>query len=93
VRVFAALIDLHCLGCQSLKDKRHVVKGLIESIRHKMNVSVSEVDYHDTWQRAKIGIAWISHDGVGAETYYSEIIRMIDSRAGLERISVERLEY
>jgi len=93
VRVFAVQIDLHIHGSQSLKDKRRVIRGLIESLKSKYNVSVVEIDYLDKWQRALIGIAWISHDGRGAESYLSEILSVVDNRDGVERIGTERFDY
>jgi len=93
VRVFAVQLDIHIHDSQSLKDKRRVVKSLVESLKSKFNVSVVEVDYLDKWQRALIGVAWISHDGRGAESYLSEILQVVDSRDGVERIGTERFDY
>src|SRR5437660_706977 len=38
-----ARFDLRIPACGSLKEKRHVVKGLTAGIRQKFNVSVAEV--------------------------------------------------
>ncbi len=37
--------DLRIPGSTSLKEKRHVVKALSASLRHRFNVSVAEVDH------------------------------------------------
>src|SRR5256885_17208615 len=51
----------------SLKDKRHVVKGLKDRLRHKFNVSVAEIDFQDLWQRGLVAAVTISSDHGRAE--------------------------
>lgn len=46
--------------CRSLKDKRMLIKGLTERLRKRGSISVSEVDYHDLWQRALIGFSIVA---------------------------------
>jgi len=41
----------------SLKDKRQVIQSIINRIRKRFNVSISEVDHHDLWQRSALGWA------------------------------------
>lgn len=47
---------------RSLKAKRFVLKGLIEKIRDRFNVSCSEVDGHDLWQASTIAIVMVGSD-------------------------------
>jgi len=47
-------VELFIPDSHSLKEKRAVVKGLKERIRHRFNVSVAETDYHELWQRAEV---------------------------------------
>jgi uncharacterized protein YlxP (DUF503 family) len=49
-------------GCRSLKDKRSVVKGLVERARNRFNASVAETGSLDLLQRADIGAALVSND-------------------------------
>jgi len=44
--------ELHLAACQSLKDKRHVLKSLKDRLHNKFNVSAAETAHHDLWQRA-----------------------------------------
>jgi len=55
-------IELHLPGSSSLKQKRVVVRSLIDRLRNRFNVAVSEVDHHDLWQRAALGIVTVSND-------------------------------
>ncbi len=47
---------------QSLKDKRHVVKGLKDRLRHKFNIAIAEIDCQDLWQRAVLAAVTVSGD-------------------------------
>jgi uncharacterized protein len=51
----------------SLKDKRHVVKSLKDRLRHKFNVSVAEIGYHDLWQRALVAAVTVASDRARGE--------------------------
>lgn len=78
---------------QSLKEKRSVMKRLMAKIRNDFNVAVTELAYHDLWQRTKLGIVTISNKKVHAEQVIQEVLRIIDTYPELERTitEVERL--
>jgi uncharacterized protein len=61
-------LEVRIEQAHSLKEKRHVVKGLKERLRNKFNVSVAEIDYHDLWQRSLIAAVTVSADQQHAET-------------------------
>ena len=46
----------------SLKDKRRVVRSVIDRVRHKFNAAVAEVGDLDAHRRATIGITVVSND-------------------------------
>ena len=46
----------------SLKEKRQVVKSLVAQLHNRFNVSAAEVEDHDLWQSAVVGVACISND-------------------------------
>lgn len=56
-------IELHIPASRSLKDKRQVVRGLKDRIRERARAAVAEVDHHDLWQRAALGVAVVTADG------------------------------
>jgi uncharacterized protein YlxP (DUF503 family) len=59
-------VELHFPFARSLKDKRMILRGLKDRAG-KFNVGVAEIDHHDLWQRATLGIVAIATDGVHAE--------------------------
>jgi hypothetical protein len=60
-------LELRLENSHSLKDKRHVVKGLKDRLRHKFNVAVAEIDYQDLWQRSMMAVVTVSSDHGHAE--------------------------
>jgi uncharacterized protein YlxP (DUF503 family) len=59
--------DLHLAGCQSLKDKRRIVKSLKDRLHQRFNVSAAEVDHQDVWQRAALACSVVTTDRRHAE--------------------------
>ena len=48
--------------CNSLKEKRKVVKAIVARIRNHFNALVAEVADNDIYQRAVIGISMVGSD-------------------------------
>jgi uncharacterized protein YlxP (DUF503 family) len=72
-------VTLHIYASQSLKDKRRVVRSLVERTRQRFNASVAEVDHLDAWQVAGIGFSCVSNSGAHADRMLAEIVRFIES--------------
>jgi len=70
---------------QSLKNKRSVIKRITTKLRNEFNVSVAELDFHDLWQRTKIGVVTVSNERKHAEKTIQEVLQMIDSFPEIER--------
>ncbi|MEN6616026.1 MAG: DUF503 domain-containing protein [Syntrophorhabdus sp.] len=50
-------VDLFFPENHSLKDKRQILRKVIEKTRGKFNISIIEVDQSNLWQRARIGFS------------------------------------
>jgi uncharacterized protein len=81
--------DLRIPGCSSLKEKRHVVKGLTAGIRQKFNVSVAEVDHHDKWQRATLGVSAVTGETYHARRVMHEIEKYVSTWPAVEILDAE----
>ena len=81
--------DLRIPGVMSLKEKRHVLKALTVSIRHKFNVAVAEVDHQDLWQRAAIAVSAVAGEGYHLKRVMHEVERHIDTFPAVEVIATE----
>lgn len=53
------VMDLHLPACRSLKDRRAVLRPVIEGARHRFSVAVSETGSTDRWQRAEVAFATV----------------------------------
>jgi uncharacterized protein YlxP (DUF503 family) len=78
-----ARIDLDLPGCRSLKDKRQIVRGLVERARARFQVAAAEVEDQDLWNRAVIGLAYVSASGPHAREVLEKAVRYI-GEAGAE---------
>lgn len=58
--VAALSMDLHLGDAHSLKEKRAVVRPILEGCRRRFLVSAAETDDHDRWQRAQLGFAVVA---------------------------------
>ncbi len=73
----------------SLKEKRHVVRGLLERLRREFHVSAAEVDDHDLWQRATLGIACVSNDSGHANSVLDKVLDYIEKKGDVSVVGVE----
>jgi uncharacterized protein len=78
-RVALGTVELHLPDVLSLKDKRHVLKGLKQKVRARFEVSVAEVDHQDTWQRATLAVAYVSADSRHANEVVSKAMDFIEA--------------
>ncbi len=82
-------ISLRLPGNRSLKGKRQVVKSITSRVGNQFNVSVAEVDDHDRWQLATLGVCCVSND----KRHTNEVLsKVVDFIAG-GRFQVEMLGY
>lgn len=81
-------LTLHLPESRSLKDKRSVVKSVLDRLGAK-NVSAAEVDAHDLWQRAELGFAVVSRDRAGAESALRAALADIEGWTGLKSVDAE----
>ena len=78
-RVAVGTVELHLPEVDSLKGKRHVLKGLKERVRNRFEVAVAEVDHHDAWQRATLAVVCVSHDPRHANEVVSKALDYIEA--------------
>ncbi|HVS65144.1 MAG TPA: DUF503 domain-containing protein [Thermoanaerobaculia bacterium] len=60
--VAISYFELHIPHARSLKDKRKVVKSLIDRVHSRYRVSIAETDHHDLRQLAGITLASVGRN-------------------------------
>lgn len=85
------VLELHIPGATSLKAKRKVIKSLVQRLRNRFNVSVSEIGSQDLWQRSELGMAVICYNGAGADSIMEKLFAYVEAE---DRVSIigSRLE-
>ncbi len=73
----------------SLKGKRQVVKSITSRVKNQFNVSVAEVDDHDLWQLATLGVSCVSNSKRHANEVLSKVVDFIAN----SRFEAELLDY
>lgn len=71
-------LKIYIPGSQSLKDKRSILKSLIARLHKQFNISIAEVDDHDVWRIATIGIACVANHNYHVDEVIDEIINIIN---------------
>ncbi len=80
---------LRCPYAESLKDKRHFVKGLIDRCRNAGG-SASETDDHDLLRSVVVGVAIVESSEARAAHWFDQIESWIESQTELEIESAAR---
>ena len=90
MHVLAAEFDLRLRGCRSLKEKRAVLRPIIDGLTHRHPVAVAEVDHLDAWQRGAIGVAAVSGSPGHATELIDEVERFVWSFPEVEVLGSAR---
>ena len=72
----------------SLKGKRQVLKSLIARLHNRFNVAVAEIDHHDSWEMASLGIACVSND----ERHGNQVLASVVAFIRQERLDAELID-
>lgn len=62
----------------SLKDKRQIVRKVVDRVRARFLVAIAEVGDHDLWQKATLGLAAIGADHGHVRAQIDEVLRAIE---------------
>jgi uncharacterized protein YlxP (DUF503 family) len=82
-------VRLRLPGNLSLKGKRQVLKSVTTRVGSKFNVSVAEIDDHDLWQLATLGICCVSNNKRHTNEVLSKVVDFIVGG----RFEIEVVDY
>ena len=88
--VLALEMDLQVGASRSLKDKRQVVRSVLDGARRRFSVAAAEVGGQDTWQRAVLGFAAVASSASHAEEVIDAVERFVWSFPELEVLGTAR---
>ena len=76
----------------SLKGKRGVLRKIKAQVSNNFNVSISEAEDQDLWQRATLGVSQVGTDEGQVDGALRAVVKFIDG-LGLVEVGDERLEF
>ena len=72
-------LELNIPAAQSLKDKRRVLKSVQAKLRRQFNISIAEVDRHDSHRTAVLGVACVSPDEKYAHGLLMKVVAWLEN--------------
>lgn len=93
MKILIMKITLRASWVHSLKEKRMVVKSLVQKLKNKFNISVSEIENQDIHQTIVIGITGICADSSQSDSTMENIITFIENNTDAEIINIDKDEY
>jgi hypothetical protein len=82
-------LRIHIPGSLSLKDKRQVIKSIMERTRNKFNVAVAEIDDQDLWQKAVIGVVCIANEKKFINQMLDKVLNFVRSFPAINLIDFQ----
>jgi uncharacterized protein YlxP (DUF503 family) len=88
VHVATLQVELHIPASHSLKEKRAVVKPILEGARRRFQVTAAEVDHQAKWQRASLGFAVVGASPAHVGMVLDKVERFVWSFPEIEVLDV-----
>lgn len=83
-------VEIRIPGARSIKDRRQVVRSLVEAPRHRFSVASAEVDDATEHKRAVLGFSAVSNSPGAAEAQMDSVEDFVWSHPDAEVVGVER---
>lgn len=93
MRVLNLKITLRASWVHSLKEKRMMVKSIVQRLKNKFNVSVGEVHEQDIHQIIVIGISAVCGDQKQVDSTLENLIDFVEENTDAEIINIESDNY
>ena len=90
--MFAAVVvfELFIPDCHTLKEKRSVVRPIVDGLQRRYRVASAEVGHADKWQRTDIAAAVVSGSARHTEEVLAEVERFVWSFPEIEVLHQRR---
>ncbi|KXZ39292.1 hypothetical protein SAMN05661008_00989 [Alkalithermobacter thermoalcaliphilus JW-YL-7 = DSM 7308] len=85
----SCIIEITIYDVSTLKEKRHVVKSIVERLKSRYNISIAEIGMNDKWQRSQIGFACVSNSKNHANEVIDKVINFIENDQRIEITNIE----
>jgi len=83
-------LELLLSDCGSLKDKRQVIRSLIERLKSRFNISIAEVGFLDLLRRSEIAFSVVSNETRHLESLMGKIVNFIEGDSRVQIVSIHK---
>ncbi len=83
-------LEIYLTEGGSLKEKRQVIKSIIERLRNKFNISIAEIGCQDNIRKAEIGFSAVSNESAHLDSLMEKAINFIDQNGKVEIVNINR---
>jgi uncharacterized protein YlxP (DUF503 family) len=90
VHVAALAFDLYLPHAHSLKEKRAIIRPILDGCRNRYRVAAAEVSHQDRWQRAGLAVAVVSSTAGHVADVLDQVERFVWSFPEVEVVAAER---
>jgi len=77
--IAACRLRLYLPGCNSLKEKRSLLKPLLARLHREFNIAAAEVDLQDVWQSAELALVAVANDSALVQAELQHIVHWIEA--------------
>lgn len=82
--------ELRLPGVTSLKEKRRIVRHIVDGLSSRFRIAIAEVGENDIHQRAQVGVAIVSRTAFGADKVAHQVEKFIEATHGVEILGRHR---
>lgn len=86
-------IELSLGGVSSLKEKRRIIKSVVARLSNQFNIAVAEIDHHEVWQSAALGIAAVGNDHGYLQSALETVVAWIEDNRPDVLIVAYRIDF
>lgn len=86
-------IELSLGGVSSLKEKRRIIKSVVARLSNQFNIAVAEIDHHEVWQSAALGIAAVGNDHGYLQSALETVVAWIEGNRPDVLIVAYRIDF
>ena len=80
-------LELYLGDSQSLKDRRRILRSLMDRLRNKFRVAVADLSEQPKWQFAEVGVSCVSNSESHVREILQNVLRFVDGNVYAEVIA------
>lgn len=82
-------VTLHLYYVDSLKEKRRIIRSILDHTQHRFQISTAEIGYLNSLGRSSLGFGIATNSLQNGEKILQKIVNYIDEQSEVEIIDVQ----